>query len=94
MSEPRVFLCVALLTAVSVCGIAASLIGVEMQGGVNQRLPKDNQLETPWWFGKYLLLFRHHRSFFPESNLPKIQGLVGVIMLACLVTLAVVIGII
>jgi hypothetical protein len=94
MSEPRIFLCVDLLIAVSVCGIASSFIAVEMQGRVNQRLPKDNQLETPWWFGKYLELFRHHRSFFPETKFPKIQGLVGVTMLACLVALAVVIGII
>jgi hypothetical protein len=94
MNEPRIFLCVTLLVAGSACGVASSVIGAEMQGMINERLGKGSQLEAPWWFAKQLKLFRVYRSFFPDSNLPALQASIGVFMLACVVALAVVIGII
>jgi hypothetical protein len=62
--------------------------------GGSIRLPQDKQLDSPWRFAKQIQLRRYHRNFFPESNLPMIQGFAGAAMLACLVTLAVVIGIV
>jgi hypothetical protein len=94
MSEVRILLCVALLIAVSLSGITSSLIGVKMQGMVNQRLPQGEQIESPWWFAKQIQLRHHYRIFFPESNLPTIQSFAGAAILACLVTLALVIGIV
>ena len=93
MSTARIMVCISLLIVGSLCGLIGSMLGGEMQGTVNQRLPKLEHLEAPWWAGKQLRLWREHRRFFPHSQLRMFQLLLALVFFACLVGLAFAIGI-
>ena len=93
MNSGRIILCVALLAAGALCAFISTLIGSEMQGGVNKQLPHDKQLQGPWWFGKQVRLLREHRRLFPNSKLRMAQHSAGVSMFVCLLALAIAIGI-
>ena len=93
MSEFRVILCIALLIFAAGCGVGSALANAEMQGKVNQCLPKAEQLEAPWGIGKRRRLFRTHRSLFPHSWLRMVYGVAGFLMIGSLVTIAVLAGI-
>jgi hypothetical protein len=92
MSNIRISLGVGFLVLGSLCGLATSLIGSEMQGEVNARLPQGEQLEAPWWFGKQARLLREHRRLFPGSTLRAKLSLAGIAAVGCHLALAFLIG--
>jgi hypothetical protein len=93
MNPVRIVVCVGLLVVGSLCGLIGSMVGAEMQGAVNQGVPKLEHVEAPWWAGKQLRLLREHRRQFPNSKLRTIQySLVGLVFV-CFVGLAFLIGI-
>jgi hypothetical protein len=93
MSTARIVVSVGLVLVGSLCGLIGSMVGAEMQGAVNQRVPQLEHFEAPWWAGKQLRLMREHWRQFPRSKLRTIQLSLAAITFVCLAGLAFVIGI-
>lgn len=58
------------LVAVSLCGLLATMISIEMVEQVNAKLSKDDQFFPFGWYApKTLRLFREYRRLYPGKNL-------------------------
>jgi hypothetical protein len=87
MTTARFIIGIFALVCVSVCGIASSLVSLEMVGRVNERLPKDQQFAPLWWYWpKIQRLWREYKMLYPDGSLLTRLRILGVLMFACLFT--------
>jgi hypothetical protein len=85
----RVVVGIAALVCVSVCGISSMLASWEMMDKVNDKLPKEEQFATLWWYAaKSLRLSREYKRLYPDGNLLLKIRVLRVLMIACLIACA------
>lgn len=87
MTSARSIVGILALVCVSVCGIASSLVSLEMVERVNERLTKDQQFELlGWYWPKVQRLWREYKMLYPGGSLLRRLRILGVLMFACLLT--------
>jgi hypothetical protein len=89
----RLFVGIAALAGVSVCGLLSTLVTYKMVDQVNDKLAKDEHFSLlGWYFSKTLRLHREYRRFFPDGRLLlQVRVLLG-LTFGCLVVGAWAIG--
>lgn len=89
----RLFVGIAALAGVSVCGVVGTIVSRTMVNEVNAKLPTDKQFSlTAWYFPKNLRLYREYRRLIPDGRLLlRVLFLLGS-MVGCLIVGAWAIG--
>ncbi len=89
----RLFLGIAAVTGMSVCGLLSTIINYKMVDQVNGKLPKDAQFSLiGWYLPKNLRLYREYRRLFPNGHLLLQFLLLLGLMVGCVIIVAWVIG--
>jgi hypothetical protein len=85
MTTARLIIGLIALVCASICGIGSSLVSFEMIERVNERLPKDQQFATLWWYcPKIRRLWREYKTLYPDGSLLNRLRILGVLIFACL----------
>lgn len=73
------------LVSFSACGLLSTLANFLMVEKVNEKLPKEEQIEAlGWYFSKTLRLHREYRRLYPDGHLVSMARLLMALMIVCL----------
>ena len=73
------------LVSVSACGLISTLGSFLMVEKINEKLPKEEQIESlGWHFSKTLRLHREYRRLYPDGHLVLMVRLLMALMIVCL----------
>src|SRR5712672_438406 len=82
-----------LLLCIDGVGMAATITAFAIIDAVNAKLPTNEQFDRlGWWLPKTLRLHREYRRLYPDGALVRQEGVLGAIMLICVVLAATLIG--
>ena len=81
----RVTIGIIALVSVSACGLISTFANFLMLEKVNEKLPKEEQIEAlGWYFSKTLRLHREYRTLYPDGHLVSMVRLLIALMIVCL----------
>jgi hypothetical protein len=81
----RLIIGVVALVFIPICGMTGMFKTFEAVDKVNEKLPKDQQLDHGWWYlSKYQRLHRKYQRLYPEGRVLVQFQIAAALIFACL----------